>query len=187
VPSTIDASLLTPVPPPVELDNGVPNGTIGLIMPGNYAVVDISGNPIVVNGSSDINYDLVYYEANAGGNIFLDGVILGISQLVDGSIYYEVFNWGDNIPDTNTNVDTNTLPVDPGCTTTPPECDNRSIPTSVLYPSPGGTGVLIDVDNAPSAPPVGSYNYLVIISPLSGAPDGAQIDAVQVVDVTPTP
>jgi len=140
-----------------------------------------------VVGTSETNYDLVYYESDIGGNIMLDHVILGISQLMDGSVYYEVFNWGDNIRDTNTNVDTNTLPPDPACVASPPECDNRVIPTTALHPNPGGTGILIDVDNAPSAPPVGSYDYIVIISPNSGDMDTAQVDAIEVIEIPPTP
>ena len=188
--STIDPSLNV-VPPPAEIDLGAPDGNPGEILPGNYVILNISGNPVVVVGTSETNYDLVYYESSAGGNIELDHVILGISQSdlsILGSIYYEVFNWGNNIRDTNTNVDTNTLPADPACVASPPECDNRSIPTSELHPDPaGGTGILIDVDNAPSAPPAGSYDYIVVISPLSGQPDGAQVDAIEVTEVTPTP
>lgn len=184
--STIDPGLVQD-PPPAELGTGAPNGDIASITPGRYVVVSLGSSPVVVNGTSDTNYDLVYYESNVGGNIMLDRVIIGISQLIDGSSYYEVFNWGNNTPDTNTNVDTNDLPADPACTADPPECDNRNIPNSELHPDPSGTGVLIDVDNAPSAPPAGNYEYIVIISPLSGAPDGAQVDTVEVVDVTPTP
>jgi hypothetical protein len=178
IPSTIDPSL-TSVIPPAEKDIGTPDGNPGVITPGNYIILNVGGNPVLVDGNPD--YDLVYYESDAGGNVFMDSVVVGISHLVDGSVYYEVFNWGDNNRDTNTNVDTNTLPADPACTASPPECDNRSIPTGDLY---NGTGVLIDVDNAPSAPPAGTYDYIVVISPQSGAPDGAQVDAVEVV---PTP
>lgn len=111
VTSTIDPSL-TELPPPPEIGL-TPDGNPGEIMPGNYVIVNLGGNPVVVVGASETNYDLVYYESNAGGNVLLDRVIVGISQWTDltlpGSVYYEVFNWGDNIRDTNTNVDTNTL------------------------------------------------------------------------------
>ncbi len=186
VTSTIDPSLVE-VPPPAEIDLGAPDGNPGVVVPGSYIILNL---PVVVEGPADTDYDLVYYESDAGGNVFMDSVIVGISQTdlsTLGDIYYEVFNWGDNIRDTNTNVDTNTLPPDPACTAAPPECDNRNIPTTELYPGPNGTGVLIDVDNAPSAPPVGTYDYIVIISPASGAPDGAQVDAIEVTEVPPIP
>ncbi|MBC7879124.1 MAG: hypothetical protein H7Y59_18285 [Anaerolineales bacterium] len=186
--STIDPSL-TIAPPPAEIEIGTPDGDVGSIAPGTYIILNISGRPIVVTGSSETNYDFVYYESDTGGgNVLMDSVVLGISQLADGSIFYEVFNWGDNNRDTNTNVDTNDLPADLACTSSPPECDNRVIPATDLHPdSTGGTGILIDVDNAPSAPPAGSYDYIVVISPLSGAPDGSQIDSVEVTEVAPTP
>jgi hypothetical protein len=63
------------------------------------------------------------------------------------------------------------------------------IPTSELYtpnagdPSIPQTGILIDVDTAPGAPPEGTYNYLVIISPLTGGLDPAQVDSVVVAEV----
>jgi len=186
VTSTLDPSLVLD-PPPAEIGTGPADGTIGNIPPGRYVVLDRRVNPVWVVGTSETNYDLVYYESDIGGNIMLDHVILGISQLMDGSVYYEVFNWGDNIRDTNTNVDTNTLPPDPACVASPPECDNRVIPTTALHPNPGGTGILIDVDNAPSAPPVGSYDYIVIISPNSGDMDTAQVDAIEVIEIPPTP
>jgi hypothetical protein len=185
VTSTLDPALIPLTPPPPEIDLGASDGVVGEIPAGSYIVINIGGNPVVVTNSSDTDYDLVYYENDDGsGNIQLDSVILGISQLPDGSIYYEIFNWGDNKPDTNTNVDVNTLPPDPGCVA---ECDNRTIPTADLHPQPaGGTGILIDVDNAPSAPPAGSYDYLVIISPPTGG-DAAQVDAIEVTEVPPTP
>jgi hypothetical protein len=156
-------------------------------LPGEYTIIDITSGPLVVSTTPD-GYDLIFYEYIDPINpssIYLDQIIIGISQNADGSNYYEVFNWGDNIPDTNTNVDTTTLTIDTTCTVGPPECDNRVIPTADLYPGPSGpapsTGILINVDTAPSAPPEGTYNYIVIISPISGAPDPAQIDTVVVI------
>jgi hypothetical protein len=146
----------------------------------------------VVSNTPDGNYDLIYYEAlyplGNGTIIQLDRVIVGISNLV-ASGYFEVFNWGDNIRDENTNVDTNKLPSDSGCTVGPPECDNRVIPIANLYPGASGpapsTGILIDVDTAKSAPPPGSYRYLFILSPPSS--DAAQVDSVVVTEVKKIP
>jgi hypothetical protein len=156
----------------------------------------MSGSPIVVSGIPDANYDLILYESlfpNGGTGIAMDQIIIGVSNSTDGS-YYEVFNWGDNVRDTNSNVDTNGLVPDPGCAgSTAPECDNRMIPSSSLYTSsPGtpGTGILIDVDTANGAPPEGTYNFLVIISPVTiPLIDNAQVDSLQVAEVPlpPTP
>ena len=186
-PSTPPPLYIEVSPPPADLGTAAPDGVPGDLLPNTYTVVDISGKPVIVSGTPDGNYDLIFYESEAGsGAIYLDHIIIGISNATDGS-YYEVFNWGDNVRDENTNVDTNKLPADALCTGAgAPECDNRVIPVTVLYPDPVSgisTGILIDVDNAPGRPPEGSYNYLVIISPISGAPDSAQVDAVVVAEV----
>lgn len=177
-------------PPPPDIGVGVPpDGTPGQITPGTYTIINISGNPIYVSSTSDGNYDLILYEVifpSGGSSIQMDQIIVGISNNTDGS-YYEIFNWGDNIPDTNTNLDTTDLPPDPSCTgPTAPECDNRIIPTSEL--ATPGSGILIDVDAAHGAPPEGTYNYLVILSPFTIPADNAQVDAIQVTEVPiPTP
>jgi hypothetical protein len=184
VASTIDPTLTEVAPPPADLDVGAPDGTAANIAPGDYTVVDITNGgvdpPITVEGPAETNYDLVYYEWDAGGTVMMDHVSVGISQDPSGDPYYEVFNWGDGIPDENTNVDTGDLGVDPA------EIDNQSIPTSELYDDPPApppqTGVLIDVDNADSHPPPGDYSHVVIISPNTGSGDAAQVDAVEQVD-----
>ena len=154
----------------------------------------MGGNPVQVSGTPDGNYDLIFYEWDDGtGSVYLDHIIIGISNATDGS-YYEVFNRGDNNPDENTNVDTSPtipphLPNDPGCSgADAPECDNRYVPatTPPLYTDPVSgisTGILIDVDNAGGSPPEGFYGYLVIISPAGGYLDPAQVDAVVVAEV----
>ena len=137
---------------------------------------------MTVSSTPDGYYDLIYYESALGATIQLDQIIIGIANDILGSnYYYEIFNWGNNVRDQNTNVDYATLPA-AACTQ---ECDNRVIPTSVLYPGSGpySTGILIDVDTAPGAPPPGTYNYLVIISPEGGSWDPAQVDAVVVTEV----
>jgi hypothetical protein len=129
----------------------------------------------VVSGTPDGNYDLIFYEAlnpADGTEILLDNIVIGISQ--DGITYYVVFNWGDDNPDTNTNIDS----------TLQPEDDNTPIPISDLYENGvfPQTGILIDVDTAPAAPPEGTYTYIVILSPPST--DAAQVDSI-VVDEVP--
>jgi len=170
----------TPPPgPPVPPDNiviGGADGNIGSIPPGSYTVVDLGSNPINVGGSPD-GYDLVYYEAEfnapppgASGEIRLDYVILGISMFSDGHIYYEIFNWYNDIGNPSTDFNTNVSGI--------LENDNQVILMSNLYNYPG-TGILIDVDGASSAPPPGIYLYLVIISPSTG-PDSIQIDSIEI-------
>jgi hypothetical protein len=164
------------VPPPSEIEVGPPDGSVGSIPQGQFTIIDLGSTPIVVVGPTETNYDMVYYEAeyNNSGEIRLDSVIIGISIFPDGQIYYEVFNWGNGIADTNTNVASVT------------DEDNASISMNDLYSNPG-TGILIDVDNAPSEPPPGGYQYVVIISPVKPPPptDTIQVDSVEVIEVSP--
>ncbi|MBE0682373.1 MAG: hypothetical protein IH589_10700 [Anaerolineales bacterium] len=185
VTSTPDPSYTLVTPAPADLGVGTPpDDNIGNITDGQYVVIGLS---IVVGPTPDNNYDLVLYEYNNGGSIYLDWIIVGISNSPTGSEYYEVFNWGNNIPDANTNVDTNELVADPNCPSGE-ECDDREIPESDLYPNPGA-GILIDVDTATSAPPAGTYDYIVVISPNGGPANGdAQVDSIEVTEVPiPTP
>jgi hypothetical protein len=180
----------TPVSIPAGITVGTPDGTLGTLLDGSYIVMDLSSNPIIVNGPSDKNYDFVYYEQAAGPGILMDRVILSISTALAGT-YYQVLNWGDGTPDTNSNIG-NVV------TSTPyQELDNQPIDASKLYgATPLQTGVLVDVDNAPSHPPVGSYSFLAIQAPPPPTPpstpdpgnDGSVgIDSVQVIEVSPTP
>ena len=134
-------------------------------------------NPAIVANGDVGTPDLVYYEVIfSGSSIALDRVQIEIST--DGSSWIPVFIWGDNIRDTNTNVDTNILSPDPGCTNDPPECDNRGILSSELYPYPG-TGIAIDIDSIPGVVSGTSYSWIQISSYAGGA-DGPDIDAIQI-------
>jgi hypothetical protein len=89
-----------------------------------------------------------------------------------------VFNWGDDIPDNNSNVGD-------VASSSGTEDDNQDIPYSELY---NNTGILVDVDNAPSNPPAGIYPYLAVQAPLAPTADGndgADIDSIQVTEVPP--
>jgi hypothetical protein len=109
----------------------------------------------------------VYYERQAPtGGINLDWIIVEIGN---GTNWYQVFNWGDNIADTNTNMDFNILPNP----RVPPETDQRNIPAASLY---NGTGVAIDVDAV--APP-GTYTYVRFSAPPGDRDGQTEIDAVQ--------
>lgn len=173
---------------PGNVNVGAPNGSVSSPASGTYFVINLGGTPVIVNGPSDTAYDLVYYEwLNPSPTINLDSVIVGISTDPNGASFYVVFNWGDNIVDTNTNINMGNLPATPaGCTDV--ECDNQTINTSNLTPTPPSPGgILIDVDNASSAPPTGSYQYLVIQAPVGDDDGGLDIDSVQVIEVPPVP
>ncbi|MEN9524616.1 MAG: hypothetical protein RL536_685, partial [Candidatus Parcubacteria bacterium] len=148
----------TQVTPDPAIDVGAPpNEDIGLIDDGSYIVLNLS---VTVDSAPDNLYDLVFYEWENGGNVYLDMVIIGVTNDVSGSSYYEVFNWGNNIADTNSNVsdlaaggeqDDEMVPLsDPSAV--PPNPDTLHDPD---YNSTNGTngplpqtGILIDVENA---------------------------------------
>ena len=181
----------TEITPP-NIGTEVPDGNSGGIADRSYVIMNFSGTPVIV-GIPDNYYELIFYEDELGssGAIHLDQIIIGITNDINFG-YYEVFNWGNNNPDTNTNADINTLPPDTSPSCTEPECDNYQISTTDLYPDPAGTGILIDVDTAPAPPPPDSYNYVVLISPFIAGSSGnsAQVDAIVVTEVpipTPTP
>jgi hypothetical protein len=137
---------------------------IYILPSGGALTLDIT---VIANG--DASYDLVYYErpAPAGNGIFLDWMIV---QIGDGTNWYTVFNWGDNIADTNSNMDFNILPNPQ----VPEETDQRTIPNSALYPP---TGIAIDVD---AIVPPGTYTQIRFVAPPGDADGQTEIDAVEV-------
>jgi hypothetical protein len=168
-----------------------------LVDDGSYIVLDLS---VTVSSAPDNFYDLVFYEWDNGGNVYMDLIIIGISNDASGSSYYEVFNWGDNEADTNSNVsdlaaggenDDETIPLsDPAAV--PPSPDTLHDPDYDPANGTNGplpqTGVLIDVDNAASKPPPGTYKFVVIISPSTGTGGGsANVDAIQATEVPISP
>ena len=188
-PSTIDPSYGTPVTPiPSKINIGSPpdnpyGSTTGLaiINQNTYIVINFS---VFVEPTPDANYDLVLYEFNNFGNVYMDWVIIGISNDPTGSTYYEVFNWGNGNPDTNSNVG------DVAGT----EDDEQQTDLSEFYDpdEPDGTndnqtGILIDIDDATSEPPPNRiYNFIVIIAPAGGG--STEVDAINVTEVPiPTP
>ncbi len=186
--STMPPSYGTPAPIPSQVGVGtLPDNTnpssdtnVGTVLDGTYIVVNLS---VTVSSSPDDNYDLAIYEYNSSGYVYMDWMIVGITNSSDGSQYYEVFNWGNGNPDTNSNLGD-----------VAGEIDDQQVDGSEFYdPDGAGTapqsGILIDVDTASSSPPPATYNYVVIISPIGGMPsNNAQVDALQTVEVpTPTP
>lgn len=91
-------------------------------------------------------------------------------QVGDGTNWYTVFNWGDNIADANSNMNFNILPNPQ----VPEEADQRAIPTSALYPP---TGIAIDID-AIALP--GTYSYIRFTAPPGDSDNQTEIDAVEI-------
>jgi hypothetical protein len=162
---------------PGNTNVGAPNGTVGNVADGTYVVINLGGSPIVVTNPSETNYDFVYYELPSGSGIQMDSVILSIST--DDVVYYVVFNWGNGTPDANSNVGD----------VAGSENDNQPINSSELHgTSPQDTGIAVDVDNAPSNPPPGNYQYLAIQAPAAppgDGNDGADVDSIEVTEVAP--
>ena len=117
---------------------------------------------------SNTGYDFVYFEQAACGGICLDWVRIDVSA--DNANWITVFNWGDNLPDANTNI---------AGYTGNNEIDNAPIPASALYCNNGFcTGIEIDVKPFGPVPP-GGYRYIRIWSPLNWPDnDGAEVDSL---------
>lgn len=147
--------------PPGNINTGLFDNSYTEFPPG----VIILAVTVTADGTS--NPDMVYYEASSGGGVLMDWVRIEIG---DGYNWYNVFDWGDNNPDTNTNVDFTLLPP-----LVPPEPDQRFI--LGLY---NGHGVTIDIDSSVPAP--GNYPYIrITTSPYGAGADGGttDIDAIQ--------
>lgn len=154
-----------------EPDIGPPDGNVYSI-PDNTSATFFMSQPIVANG--DAAADFVFYELPMGPGINLDQVIIEISS--DGSNWFPVFYWGDNSPDTNTNVDNVNIPnIAAAC---PTEVDNCPIDSADLY---NNTGITIDVDNSPLSPglPQGNYYWIRFTEPGLGSTDGTTVDAIE--------
>jgi hypothetical protein len=126
-------------------------------------VFDLGSTPITDHGDS--GYDFVYYERLLTGpnHIEMDRVLIEIG---DGTNWYTVFDWGGGGPDTNSNVDTGVIGGGEG--------ENRNIASGFLI---NNSGVGIDIY---SLGLIGSYQYLRISAPSTGANDGIDIDAIEI-------
>ena len=146
-----------------------PDGIVFNLVAGTYLTLNLD---VVADGDS--NWDLVYYERPAGSGVLLDWVIVEVG---DGNTWYQIFNWGDDLGDGNTNVDFNILPY-PALPPFPPpdEPDQRDIPSASLYNS---TGIAIDLDSLGLS---GPYPYIRFYAPSRpGDIDGhMEIDAIEV-------
>ena len=139
-----------------------PDGSVYYLPAGGTLTLGVS---LIANG--DAGFDLVYYERPAGSGIFLDWVIVEIG---DGTNWYTVFYWGDDLADTNSNMDFNIL----SNPQVPPETDQRDILAAELYSS---TGIAIDVD---AIVPPGAYSYIRFTAPAGDADNQMEIDAIEV-------
>lgn len=150
---------------------------IGNIGPVKDDVVEVipSGTPSIVltldppiQVGYHTGYDLIYYEMANGSGIAMDMVILEIG---DGTNWYTIFNWGDGIADTNSNLNINVI----GGT----EHDNRGFTTppdsNILVSS---TGITIELDGVV---PNGAYSYIRLTCPASDSGDGCEVDGIAVV------
>jgi hypothetical protein len=147
---------------------GLPNGLVAGIQCGFDMIVPMAPKTIVADG--DTAPDMVYYEylQTSGGPaacpnsfIFLDWVVVQVGTSDTGP-WYTVFHWGDNIPDTNTNVVSGT------------EQNNAVYCASSLY---GGTsGVSINVD---ARAPAGVYTYVRLYVPVGPPPSSPPLDALE--------
>ena len=141
-----------------------PDGVVYLLPSGGSLTLGIN---LVATG--DGSYDLVYYErpAPGGTGIFLDWVIVEIGDGINGDT---VFYWGDNIADTNSNMNFNVLPNPQ----VPEEGDQRDVPTASLY---NGTGIAINIDGIV---PAGTYTYIRFTAPAGDSDNQMEIDAIEV-------
>lgn len=201
---TLDNTATVTAPPgvndPNPLNNSAADSDIlivpdpipsGIITPGDGSVFNllVSNSPLTLNFTTTVNGDLgtpdlVVYEFLNGSYVYLDWMIVEIG---DGSNWYTVFYWGDEIRDTNTNMDYNllpcpsTAPYPPGC---PPggslyEPDQREIPPIYFYPyTASSSGITIDLD-LPFIPQ-GTYPYIRITAPMGDADGQLEIDAIEV-------
>ncbi len=160
----------TPTNTPIPIATDPTPGTIGTTPDGSVYNLP-SGSALTLGINLVVNehpgWDLAYYELPAGNGVLLDWIIIQIS---DGTNWYTVFNWGDNLADTNTNMDFNTL----SNPETPQERDQRDIPSAELYNS---TGIAIDLD---SVVPPGTYPYIRFIAPPGDVDSHTEIDAIEV-------
>jgi hypothetical protein len=170
-PSTPTATATPPIPTdPLPPEIGTTPDGLPYYLPAGGTLT--LGTNLVANGDPD--FDLVYYEFPSGSGIWLDWVIVEIS---DGNNWYTVFNWYDNNADTNSNMnfDILSLPVPPPVE----EIDQRDILAADLYTSSSGvsTGIAIDID---AVVPPGTYPYIRFSAPAGDLDGQLEIDAIEI-------
>ena len=153
---------------PPEINVGPPDGNV--ISPPAGSIYTLFISPAITNNNDPAAPDFVFFERDTGSGIALDTVIIELSA--DGTTWTQVFNWGDNNPDTNSNVSAALGPVCGGT-----EYDDCPIPPSYLYSSNGfATGVTIDIDSLGLS---GSYPWIRFTCPIAGNTDNyCDIDSI---------
>ena len=122
------------------------------------------------HGAWRCQFDFVYYEWFGCGGICLDWVQVDVCDMLPCPAWLTVFNWGDNVPDNNSNVASFATDADG-------ETDNEAIPAAVLQDN---VGITLDVDVF-GPPPASGYRYIRFRSPLNWPNnDGAQVDSIDV-------
>lgn len=162
--SQTDTDTLITTDPPGNVNTGLPDGSYYDLPAGSTLTLNIN---LTADGNT-ADWDLAYYELENAGPppfILLDWIVIEIS---DGYNWYTVYNWGNGVPDGNTNV-----------AIFGPETDEYNILSGPpLY---NNTGVAIDID---SIVPPGPYLYIRFTSPTSGvgppADPDADIDAIEI-------
>jgi len=153
---------------------GPPDGSFFSIGCGQSVIVDLGASPIVTHAG----FDFVYYErfTAAVPGIYMDTVVVEVCSDASCTVSYPVFDWSDGALDLNTNIG--------AAGYTPTEPDNDPIPEAVLYGIPPlQVGITIDVD---AVAPAGTYGYLRLSAPGAPLTDGAEVDAVEVIPLSPT-
>lgn len=177
--------------PTGEPNFGAPNGSFARIACDVGMIIDLGSPAVVVTGDSNpLDYEFIYYESEPSSApppppnvIFMDIVEIQIGQTPTGP-WYTVMYWGDNNNDTNTNIFP-TYPDNGPDSYQTGGSDNQPMESPPLYANPSAptrpTGIQIDVDNVPTGPPpLGSYQYIRLYSPVGGLDDGPEVDAIEV-------
>ena len=154
-------TLIVPASQPGQIGTN-PDGSYYQLPTGQTLTLNI---PVVADGDVG-TYDLVIYEFDNGGTVFMDWIEI---QVGDGSNWYTVFYWGDNVADTSSNINFNNFPA-----LSPPEPDERPLVTATYFYN--GPGILIDIDPFVSS---GTYPYIRIKAP-PGDIDGTEIDGIEI-------
>lgn len=136
-----------------EPDIGAPDGNFCDLGANQQYIFDLSGNPIVTQPG----YDFVFYEYGYPGPppyVLMDWRYIDVGTTSSGP-WVTVFNWGDDVADTNSNVGAAGYGAGG-------EANDASVPMSVLYGTPPlQTGIAIDVDPIAGA---GTYPYVRVRS-----------------------
>lgn len=156
-----------------EPDLGSADGAWCNVLAGTTYTVDLGAGGAI---GTTTGYDLVFHEVHGRdttNQIALDSIRVSVSS--DNAIWYEVFDWGDGVVDSNSNI--GVAGYGSGG-----EVNNAPIPMSAppLYGSaPYISGIAIDIDAV--APP-GVYRYVRLHS---YGPEGTELDAVYALSTTP--